>query len=99
MVGARPDGVACRRIPTRAQDKGCPHCAASYLVYVETEDIASDGELATTIMLALLCVGLLSVHFHATANEPIIAALVVIGLVVMVMSIVRRGPRLWLAMA
>jgi hypothetical protein len=31
---------------------------------------------------------LLSIDFHATANEPAIAALVVIALVVMVMSIV-----------
>jgi hypothetical protein len=31
---------------------------------------------------------LLSIDFHATANEPIIAALVVIALVIMVMSMV-----------
>jgi hypothetical protein len=38
---------------------------------------------------------LLSIDCHATANEPAIAALVVIALVVMVMSIViGRGPRL-----
>jgi hypothetical protein len=46
MVGARPGGVVQAESGTRAQDKCCPHCAASYqLVYVEAEDTASDGEL------------------------------------------------------